>query len=129
MPTSNGLAEAYKYVTTQVIVLQKHTTLPRVPERIRRNYSRDKRKRHRNSETLCPMYKCFPYTAQEDGKSYTLRYQVPSPQSSPVLESSDVVESWTKVPHTEEAATVPLSNETYCDSHGVEALSRQLKEP
>lgn len=75
MPTSNGLAKAYKYVTTQAIVSQKHTTLPRVPERIRRNYSRDKRKRHRSSETLCPMYKCFPYAAQEDGKSYTLRYQ------------------------------------------------------
>lgn len=65
MPTRNGLAEAYKHVTTQVTLFQKHATPPRATGWIIRNYSRDKREPPINPKAFPPVYKHLSYMAQK----------------------------------------------------------------
>lgn len=64
MPRRNGLAKAYKHVTTQVTLFQKHATPPRATGWIIRNYSRDKREPPINPKAFPPIYKHLSYMAQ-----------------------------------------------------------------
>lgn len=65
MPTRNGLAKAYHYVTTQVTLFQKYASLPRATGWIIRHYSRDKRELHINSKTSPPVCKHLSYMARK----------------------------------------------------------------